>query len=321
MKALVTKSVIGYFAFSEKGELLYYKLFEPKPEDVEKTMNKPIPDDFLSKLEGYEVTEGKADKIMKERVRGYAISLGFVKSDEEFNNFLSRLALLISKKRMKSAIGRDRLIIQASCALDDMTKIVNLLFERIEEWYSLHYPELKFTQKNLDDVLKYGRRDDFPGFKESVGIELTESDEVMLLDYAKMVKLVSDEKNKLEKYIKSSMKEIAPNLSSLIDTLLAARLLSLAGSLEKLSRMTASTIQLLGAEKALFRHLRKKGKSPKYGILYNDSRIQNAEEGKRGKIARIISSKLMLAARLDFYSGRYEEKLKKELEEDIKNIG
>ncbi len=318
MKALVAKTVIGYFAFSENGELLYYKLFKPEPEEVEKQLEKEFPDDFLSELKSYEVVEGKADKIMRVHVREYALSLGFVKSEEEFNSFLAELALLVSKKRMKSAIGRDRLIIQASCALDDMNKIVNLLFERIEELYSLHYPELRFTQKNLDDVLKHGKRDNFPGFKESVGIELTERDEAMLLDYAKMVKMVSDEKDKLEKYIKISMKEIAPNISSIIDAMLAARLLSLAGSLEKLSRMTASTIQLLGAEKALFRHLRKKGKSPKYGILYNDSRIQNAEEGKRGKIARLVSSKIMLAARLDFYSGRFEEKLKKELEEEIK---
>ena len=321
MKALITKSVIGYFAFSENGDLLYYRLFETNPNKIEKELDKKIPEDFLSKLKDYEITESdKASKIMRKRVREYATSLGFVKNDEEFNNFLFNLALLISKKEMKLAIGRDRMIIQANSALEDMNKILNLLFERIDEWYSLHYPELKFSKKDLDKIVDYGRRDNFPDFRESVGIELTEKDEDVLREYAKMIKLVSEEKTRLEIYVKESIKGIAPNLSSLIDPLLAAKLMALAGSLEKLSRMTASTIQLLGAEKALFRHLKKKGKSPKYGILYNDSRIQNAKEESRGKIARLLSSKLMLAARLDFYSGRFEERLKKELEEEIKSI-
>ena len=319
MKALITKSVIGYFAFSENGDLLYYKLFENNPDKVEKELDKKIPEDFLSKLKDYEIVEGKAEKIMRSRVREYATSLGFANSDEEFNNFLSNLALLLSKKKMKSAIGRDRLIIQASSALEDMNKILNLLFERVDEWYSLHYPEFKF-QKDLDKIISYGRRENFPDFKESVGIGLTEKDEEVLKEYAKMIKLVSEEKARLEKYVKESIKEMAPNLSSLIESLLAAKILVLAGSLEKLARMTASTIQLLGAEKALFRHLRKQGKSPKYGILYNDSRIQNAKEEAKGKIARLLSSKLMLAARLDFYSGRFEERLKKELEEEIEAI-
>ena len=150
MKALITKSVIGYFAFSENGDLLYYRLFETNPNKIEKELDKKIPEDFLSKLKDYEITESdKARRIMRKRIREYATSLGFVKNDEEFNNFLFNLALLISKKEMKSAIGRDRMIIQANSALEDMNKILNLLFERIDEWYSLHYPELKFSKQDL----------------------------------------------------------------------------------------------------------------------------------------------------------------------------
>ena len=81
--------------------------------------------------------------------------------------------------------------------------------------------------------------------------------------------------------------------------------------------MPASTIQLLGAEKALFRHLHKRGKSPKFGLIFMDQHIQNAPDEKRGKIARILASKIMLAARIDFYSGRPEPKLKKDMEEEI----
>ncbi|MBI3190773.1 hypothetical protein HYZ41_03655 [archaeon] len=116
------------------------------------------------------------------------------------------------------------------------------------------------------------------------------------------------------------MKEIAPNTSSIIDEMLAARLIALAGSLEKFARMTSSTIQLLGAEKALFRHLHKKGKSPKYGLLYTSSVIQKAQPDNRGKAARILSAHLMKAARIDFYSGRYEPKIKEEMKAELRMI-
>ncbi|HLC67506.1 MAG TPA: C/D box methylation guide ribonucleoprotein complex aNOP56 subunit, partial [archaeon] len=112
--------------------------------------------------------------------------------------------------------------------------------------------------------------------------------------------------------------EIAHNFASLIDPLLAARLLAYAGSLEKLARMPASTIQLLGAEKAMFRHLHEKGRSPKYGMIYNSELIQKAPAESRGKIARILSAKLMLAARIDYYSGRDDsEKMLREMKEEM----
>src|SRR3989338_6758586 len=139
-------------------------------------------------------------------------------------------------------------------------------------------------------------------------------------EFAILVRSMHEEKNRLESYIKESMSEIMPNFSSLIEPLLAAKLLSLVGSLEKLARMPASTIQLLGSEKALFRHLKNQGKSPKYGILFLDRRIQSAPKEKKGKVARIIASKLMLAARIDYYSKRPEARLKEEMEKELKNV-
>ena len=116
------------------------------------------------------------------------------------------------------------------------------------------------------------------------------------------------------------MKEIAPNISTIIDPILGARIISSAGSLEKLSRLASSSIQLLGAEKALFRHLRKKTKPPKYGLLYLDHRVQNAPKEKRGRIARLIASKLSIAARIDFYSKQLNPRLKKELKDELKKV-
>ena len=321
-KALVTKSIIGIFAFLENGELLHYKLFDRSVNVVSEALKKPIPSDFLREIKNYEIVEGKeAERIMRGKLREYAISLNFASSNKEFNEFMSDLGLALSKKSMKDSIKRDKLIIQAANALDDLNKNISLFAERLYEWYTLHYPENKLNQKDLVEfVAEHGRRERMPDFKSSTGIDLDEKDEDILMDYADLIFQMQIQKKKLEGYVKESMREIMSNVSSLIDPLLAAKLLAMAGSLEKLAKMPASTIQLLGAEKALFRHLKKKGKSPKFGLIFMDSHIQNAPDDKKGKAARILSSKLMLAARIDFYSGRHEEKLKDDLEEELKVI-
>jgi len=135
-----------------------------------------------------------------------------------------------------------------------------------------------------------------------------------------MINGVVEQRKNIENYVKNSMREIAPNLSSLIDEFLAARLLASAGSLEKLAKMSASTIQLIGAEKALFRHLRNQGRAPKYGLLFLSSQVQNAPDDKRGKIARVLASKIMQAVRIDFYSGRFEDQLRREMDEEIRRV-
>lgn len=316
--ALVAKSPIGLFAFSD-GELLYYKLWS-KGNAVEKFLSKGLDKDFVSALAGHEVVESAAAySLLRKNFRDYAKSLGFAAADSELNAFLSSFSIKLSKLKLQGTIGRDRLIVQAIRSLDDLTRTINVFLERLYEWYSLHYPEIK-NASIADTVIKHGRRENVPGFKSSTGADLSESDEKALKQFALVIESLNKEKKKMEEYIEEAMKETAPNFSSLINPLITARLLAAAGSLEKLARMPASTIQLLGSEKALFRHLHGKGRSPKYGIIYNSVLIQNAPNEHKGKIGRIISSKLMLAARIDYYSGRYEEKLKKDMMEEIEKV-
>lgn len=311
-KAFVSRSPIGIFAFSEDGKLLHYKLFDKKPEKAANQINEDK--DFL---QGYEIIE--KNDLLRKYVREYAISLGFASSQKELNEFLSRFGIILSKKRVN--ISRDKFIVHSCNALININNTINLFAERLHEWYLLHYPETQLSQKELiENIIKYGSRENFPDFKESSGIELTNEDEKILKSHAELITVLQEKKTETEKYVKELVKETAPSFSSLIDPILAARMITLAGSLERLSKMTASTIQLLGAEKALFRHLKKKGKSPKYGIIYNDVHIQNAPEKARGKVARILASKLMLAARIDFYSKRFEPRLKEELEKELKGI-
>lgn len=318
MRALIARSPIGLFAFAENGELIYYKLWD-KGVALDKFMAKELDADFISNLSGYDIAESdSAYQLLRKNFREYAKSLGFASNDAELNEFLSSFSIALSKRSLAGAIGRDRLVVQSVRSLDDLTRAVNVFLERLYEWYSLHYPEMKNINVK-ETVIKYGRRENIPAFKNSTGIDLDEEDEKAVVEFAKIIDDLEREKKTLEKYITLAMKETAPNFSSLIDPLLAARLMAVAGSLEKLARMPASTIQLLGAERALFRHLHKKGKSPKYGIIYNSPLIQNAPNENKGKVARILSSKLMLAARIDYYSGRDDsERLKTELYEEIK---
>jgi len=130
-------------------------------------------------------------------------------------------------------------------------------------------------------------------------------------------------KEKLEEKIKKIAQEVAPNLSYLIGTTLTSILIAQARGLKNLAKMPASKIQILGAEKSLFKYLRKKSidKMPKYGIIYISYYIQNAEKDKKGKIARLLASKIMFAARLDYFSGRFEgKKLKNQLIKEIKKL-
>src|SRR3989338_8938781 len=316
-KALLARCPIGVFAFSEQGELIFYRLFSRSPVQAA--------DDFMSnaplkELKDYEIS--KDTGFLRKNIRQFAVNLGFCSNDAEFSAFMAEFCSVLSRENMKGIIGRDRLVIQAANAFEDMGRMSSLLQERLYEWYTLHYPECKLDKKQLaESISKYGRRENFPSFTQSTGVSLSESDEHMFKEYSVMIKDMSDKEKAMERYVKQSIKEIMPNFCSLVDPVLASRFLAHAGSLEKLARLPSSAIQLMGAEKALFRHLKnkKKDKSPKFGIIFLSSWVQNAKE--QGKAARLLASKLMIAEKIDFYSGRDESsRLKGELVEEMGRI-
>jgi len=322
--AHITKSIIGYFAFDDNKKLLFYKLFKPSPSIIAEKLNKEIDDDFIANLSGYDTKEDDfAKKIMRKKIREFSKSFGFADSDKALNKIVSEVGFLLSMKKIKTAITKDKVVIQASNTLEKLNKMRHILLEHFKEWYKLHYPELKVGNKDFVElVAKYGKRENFPCFIQSRGIEFGKKDEEIVKSLANTLKEFSVLKSSIENYIKETMSDIAPNFSYLIDPLISAKLLSLAGSVEKLAKMPSSAIQLLGSERALFRHLRnRKMKAPKFGVLYECEYVKNAPKNKRGKIARIIASKLSVAAKIDFYSKRDErKKLKEEMENEIKNV-
>ncbi len=249
-----------------------------------------------------------------------------------------------TKKRVEEAYTeKDRYIIQAIEALDDLDAAFNLLVERLREWYGLHFPEVNQLVKDHDKfvalVSEIGSRSemteerlrDVIGEKlasrvaevapQSMGTDLEGDDLKMIQDFAARVKELREMRERLADYIREQMKKIAPNITAVAGPLLGARLISKAGGLKKLAILPASTIQVLGAEKALFKHLAKGTPPPKHGILFQHPLVRNAKRWQRGKIARTIAAKLAIAAREDYFGGKdISERLLKEIEQRVEEI-
>ncbi len=275
----------------------------------------------------------------------YAVELEFAPSEEEFFSKLHTVLLELTRRKLRRAAEkRDLLAVQAIRAIDDIDKTINLFVARLREWYSLHFPELDDLVREHPDFVKIvaelGHRDAVTkealkelGFsdakaervedaaRKSIGADLSDFDIAKIQTLARIIMELYRLRSELSDYIEAVMKEVAPNITALVGPLLGARLLSLAGGLENLARLPASTIQVLGAEKALFRALRTGGKPPKHGVIFQYPAIHRSPRWQRGKIARALAAKLAIAAKVDFFSGRFiGDKLKEELEKRIEEI-
>lgn len=232
----------------------------------------------------------------------------------------------LSRYKLKfSADKVDTMIIQAIGLLDELDKEINTYAMRTKEWYGWHFPEL---QRLVNDnaqyaklVLRCGMR---PNFKDSelsdvleeehvekavkdaaeisMGTEISEMDIINIKSLAEQVLSMTEYRAQLWEYLKNRMNAIAPNLSILVGELVGARLIAHAGSLLNLAKQPASTVQILGAEKALFRALKTKHDTPKYGLIYHASLVGQAQPKHKGKISRVLAAKASLATRVDALS-------------------
>src|SRR5213596_4258477 len=174
----------------------------------------------------------------------------------------------------------------------------------------------------IDLVALHGRRERMPiAPAESVGAELGDREEEELKSFAGLAKHVAGERKLVEAYVERSVRELAPNVSELTGPIIAARLVTLAGSVEDLARAPAGTVQLLGAERTLFRHLRTGSRPPKHGVLFQHPWVHGAPPWQRGAIARAFAAKVSLAARADAFTKRkIAPELAKELRAAVEDI-
>ena len=314
----------------DKGKVVDQTIFDDNPKEIADKLTK-----FNSGKSFKELDElKKKHPEAKTRTDSNFIKKNFRRLVEKYeiknlNKLLIDINKEITKTKISSEQTRDKLIVHAISALNDLDKISNLMSERLREWFGLHYPEfeMKDHKKFAKMVEDNGKRENFPDFSSSVGIEFNEDDEKIIKKYADEVDDSFELKEKLEKYIEKLTSEEMPNIKALLGGLLSARLLEHAGSLEKLARMPSSKVQLIGAEKSMFRFLKakrggsKNAKPPRFGILCTHPDVINTKRELQGKIARLLSSKVSLAARMDFYSKEDKSKdLVKDYKEKLKKI-
>ena len=226
-----------------------------------------------------------------------------------FDRTLLHAAMMeLAKRQVRRAIRTEDHLRQAVTAVDDLLEQENTLLERVREWYGLHFPELA---KIVDDrtylelIATHGRRDRIPiDVPESVGAELGEAEEREVMRTAALAQTLATRRAELEAYVEHTVRGLAPNVSALAGPMIAARLVTQAGSVEDLARYPAGTIQLLGAERALFRHLKTGSRPPKHGVLFQHPLVHRAPPWQRGAIARAFAAKIAMAARADAYTHR-----------------
>ena len=326
MHYLVTNPV-GMFVFDEKNKLVKFIYLGNNPEETARKMhkvekNEDLPEMQQIKAEFSDLVTSQpnpATDFLRDNFRSIVLERGIFKSEFELNQYINSVMIAKSRLSISKIERRDKMIIQSVNALGDIEKIVNTIIERVREWYGLHYPELYINdhEKYAAMIVEFGDRKNYKDFKNSMGMELRDEDIKIIQEYARMYKEMSVVRKDLDKYIEKTVKEEMPNINALLGSTLAARLLGLAGSLEKMAKMPSSSIQLLGAEKSLFKFMkgREKARPPRFGILYLHPDISTNPREMQGKIARVLSSKLTLAARADFYS---KNDISKDLLEDYK---
>src|SRR5919112_383936 len=269
------------------------------------------------------------------------VSSKFADSETQAMELLRNFAIELSSSRVKETSERlDLHIIQS---INELDKLINTIGARMREWYGLHFPELDNLIQSLtafaEIVSRSGVRANLTEeILENAGIQSKKSE--IIMDAAKrskggdiapenlvIVKKLAEEvisqselRRILSEHIEVSMDNVAPNVKELLTATVGARIIAKAGSLNKLAFLPSSTIQILGAEKALFRSLKTGARPPKHGILFQHPLIHSSPRWQRGKIARAIASKVAIAARIDLYrhSGKdssVSDKLKIRIEE------
>jgi nucleolar protein 56 len=299
-----------------------------------------------------ECETGDTSEVTADMLRG--IRLHFEKLSKKLREGDSKTAQLglghgYSRAKVQFNVQKnDNHIIQAIAILDQLDKAVNTFSMRVREWYGWHFPELvkivsenhkyakvalfvkdkkNLTEDNLHDLAAIVDDDEdiaksiIHTAKISMGQDISATDMDNVTLFAERVVSLANYRKTLHSYLVSKMGVVAPNLATLIGEVVGARLISHAGSLTNLSKYPASTVQILGAEKALFRALKTKGNTPKYGLLYHSSFIGRAGQKNKGRISRFLANKCSIASRIDNFSESpstvFGQALKKQVEERL----
>lgn len=314
--------------------------------------DKKLAGEISSTFKGVECETNDTSDVVADLLRGirvHAEKLLKGLQDGDLGRAQLGMGHAYSRAKVKFSVHKnDNHIIQAIATLDALDKGINQGCMRVREWYGWHFPELvrivsdnatyaklvlaigdkkTLTDDRLHEVAALvgddgdKAQDILSAARISMGVDITDLDLVMVKSFAESVSKMADYRKSLSKSLDEKMGEVAPNLQCILGTPVAARLISHAGSLTNLAKYPASTLQILGAEKALFRALKTKGATPKYGLIYQSSFIGRAAPKIKGRISRYLANKCSMASRIDNFSehpsARFGEVLRQQLEDRL----
>ena len=235
-----------------------------------------------------------------------AVADGFAADREAYYDRLHDATMAATRQGVREAErSDDQQLIHAVRAMDDAEQVANELAERVAEWAGSRYDD---AGTGVDYARELADRES----------ESPADDRVVAL--AQRVSDLADESDQLRGFVERTAPQVAPNLAALAGPVLAARLIALAGGLGALAKKPSGTVQVLGAEDALFAHLQGGAPSPKHGVIYTHEYVRNTSPANRGSAARALAGKLSIAARVDHYSGERRPELQTELDDRIERI-
>ena len=316
----------------EEIELINGMKLDSKDEDkiiIETTKRKSQ----YKELENYEnievKTPNKGGEHLRSNIDNILEEIGFSKSQDEIIQIYEKLAIY---KIKKSSQEEDKLLIQAINSVDDIDESISKLVERIRDWYTIYFPEIDTISsnetyikliaesENREDILENYMEHFSEEIEESTGADIEEDDLLMLKSFAESIYSLQKSRKELETYIDAKMEAIAPNLRDLLGSTLGAKLIAHIGSIKRLATYPASVIQIMGAEKAIFRHLKTGERPPKHGLIFQHPSVRGAKWWNRGKIARNLALKITLAVRKDVFSGEYDPSIAEDYLKKVEQI-
>ena len=284
----------------------------------------------LGNYENIEVkTPNKGGEHLRSNIDKVFEEIGFSKSQDEITQIYEKLAIY---KIKKSSQEEDKLLIQAINSVDDIDESISKLVERIRDWYTIYFPEMDTISnnetyikliaesENREDILENFMEHFSEEIEESTGADIEEDDLLMLKSFAESIYSLQKSRKELETYIDNKMEAIAPNLRDLLGSTLGAKLIAHIGSIKRLATYPASVIQIMGAEKAIFRHLKTGERPPKHGLIFQHPSVRGAKWWNRGKIARNLALKITLAVRKDVFSGEYDPSIAEDYLKKVEQI-
>ncbi|KAH8668762.1 pre-rRNA processing nucleolar protein-like protein Sik1 [Xylariales sp. PMI_506] len=299
---------------------------------------------------GVECETGDTSEVCADLLRGVRLhSAKLLKGLEDGDVERAQLGLghAYSRGKVKFNVHKnDNHIIRAIATLDNLDKGINLFSQKVREWYGWHFPELysivsdnmayaqlalfigdktTLTEDKLHELAALVNEDEEKAAeiinkaKISMGREISDVDLANISSFANRVVKLAEYRRSLYSYLTDKMSTVAPNLAALIGEVVAARLIQKAGSLTNLAKYPASTLQILGAEKALFRALKTKGNTPKFGLIYHSTYIGRASTKDKGRISRYLANKCSIASRIDNFAEQPSKKFGEALRQQVED--